>query len=86
MQELSPAAMDLENSAPLEVSASVYAFVPLFVVHLRSLSNREMDCSEGSTERVDRRWSRIAPRVATLCRVTQHMTASPIAEVVLRRR
>ena len=64
----------------------MYAFVPLFLVQLRSLSIREMDCLEGSTERLDLRCSRIASRVATLCRVTQQMTASPIAVVVFRRR
>ena len=47
--------MDLENSAPREASVSVYAFVPLFLVHLRSLSTREMDCLEGSTEKLDLR-------------------------------
>ena len=86
VSELSTVAMDLENSAHLEASASVYAFAPLFLVHLRSLSNREMDCLETITEWCRLRLSRMSPSVATLCRVTQEMTASPISLEVFRRR
>jgi hypothetical protein len=64
----------------------VYAFAPLFLVHLRSLSNREMDCFEKITERFRLRSSRMSPSVATLCRMTREMTASPISLEVFRRR